>query len=232
VLFEGGRSDIINDNVVHPGKTTSKQEDFFNGVLEPLLHLSSKAAYKNEIFAWEIMNEPEGCTVMPAGLEEGEQLVTSRDDYPKCTVSEAKMKSFLTEAVRRINATGFISTIGYRRLRTAKRWAIPNVRFHQYHYYPRASNGAQDYLPDAGSTGLSPIFLGEFGTNPKLTTRKWLEVTSRGVQDTVYARLRHIQEKGYRAAFLWSAKQWTQKDQHTDWSSQTQNDVANYTSGL
>jgi hypothetical protein len=45
-----GRSDVVNDG--------SKRKKFFDRVLEPLLDISKK--YRETIYAWELINEPEG----------------------------------------------------------------------------------------------------------------------------------------------------------------------------
>lgn len=221
-LVKGGRSDVINDS--------SKRKLFFDGVLGQLLDASKN--YKEEIFAWEIMNEPEGCTVMPDGKKEGEQY------HGNCTVSEDHMKVFLNEAVNKINTAGFISTVGYRRLRTISYWNIPNVQLHQFHYYPNPgadpTTNPNGYKLEAHKFSPEyPCIIGEFGCSRNEITSgdnkvfHWPDLPDNDQDQGVYERLKLIESKKYPCALVWSKNA---SDNHSKWDSVSQNGVKRYTS--
>ena len=164
-VITGGRADIIVDK--------GKRRKFFQRVLEPLLKISKK--HKETIYAWELINEPEGAT---QGSEEG--------DAKDAVIKKNEMVDFIEEGIGIINSYGFKSTVGYRRSKTIEEWKCnhPNhrdsylgVTLHQFHYYPLPKLEPPEYAPprvpvpqkklrDHQSIFLKPydIFVGEFAT--------------------------------------------------------------------
>src|SRR5262249_5506972 len=81
-------------------------------------------------------------------------------------VSDAVMSSFLSEAISRVNAAGFRSTVGHRFLGALDRF--PTGTLQQFHYYARIldPNPSPDFgtpLPTlhGPSSSLDPAFVGE-----------------------------------------------------------------------
>src|SRR5260221_916956 len=103
------RTSIVNN--------PATREQFFSGVLHPLLSVSAK--HPTAIYAWEMMNEPEWVT------GSGKPLPLFR------------MLDFLAEGVSLINSAGFKSTVGFGQYATVHTWDSVGlgVTIHQYHYY-------------------------------------------------------------------------------------------------
>ncbi len=185
-VVKQGRADIVID--------TAKREAFFDRMLEPLLELS--AQYRDTIYAWELINEPEWCT-------SARNLAPSQiPPADKQTVPQEIMRDFIAEGVRRINARGaFRSTIGFAHHETLAEWDSPGlgVTLHQFHYY--AQNKRK--LPEHSYAPEYPCFIGEFAS---AIERDWPELKRQGLQQTIQHRLANVAAKGYPAAFLWSAR--------------------------
>lgn len=200
-FVKGGRSDVMND--------PSKRTIFLDVVLDRLLRLSQP--YSNIIYAWELINEPEWCT--PRSWLRGGGLDSIR------SVPFENMVAFIREGARRINEASFRSTVGFANYRSLRRWDSPglNLTLHQFHYY-----GSPRALPPHRFN--RPAFIGEFATARHIP---WSELST----NDVYSRLRHIEGKGYPAAFLWSADDRAVKQPGAvDWSESTQMGVQLYTS--
>jgi hypothetical protein len=198
-VVKGGRAEIVTD--------PAKREAFFDNVLEPLLDISVK--YRETIYAWELINEPEWCTnphhLAPSQIPPGE----------KQSVPLEIMRDFIAEGVRRINSRyAFRSTVGFAHYETLHEWdsAALGVTLHQFHYYAQNKHK----LPAHTFSDEFPCFIGEFAS---AVERDWPELKKQGLQQTIINRLNWVVEKGYPAAFLWSARgsdpatAWTQAKQ-------------------
>jgi hypothetical protein len=220
-----GRSDVINFN--------ARRIEFFNNVLKPLLEISKK--YRKTIYAWELINEPEGAT-KGSGEGEDKDLLLARAEMNK-------MLEFIEEGIGIINKAGFRSTVGYRRLETILRWKgkkhqYLGVTLHQFHFYPKGKwydtvwPWSRDDLPKHFFHQKWPCFIGEFAT---ATEKKyeWPELSSK---QTVYDRLKKIEEKGYPCAFPWASIERTAKEEQMDpykrpahdWSDTTKKSIKKY----
>lgn len=204
-VIKGGRYDLV--------RAARRSAEFFDHVLEPLLDISLR--YPQTIYAWELINEPEWVT-------ETRSLFKLRTDANE-TVTQDEMLKFLAEGIGRINhrrlpdsQPAFRSTVGFAHWDTLEDWdsAGLGVTLHQFHYY------AQDdrRIPPHHFSAEYPCFIGEFAT----TTHKcWPELQRADATQPIQARLRCVAEKGYPAAFLWSAcatdeaTRWTDDDQQT-----------------
>lgn len=204
-VIKGGRYDLV--------RNTSHSAEFFDHVLEPLLDISLR--YPQTIYAWELINEPEW-------VAETRSLFKLRADANE-TVTQDAMLKFLAAGVGRINQRrlpdgqpAFRSTVGFAHWDTLEDWdsAGLGVTLHQFHYY--AQNERR--IPRHHFSAEYPCFIGEFAT----TTHKcWPELQRADATAPIAARLRCVAEKGYPAAFLWSAcatdeaTAWTDDDQQT-----------------
>nr|MDQ3009961.1 hypothetical protein [Acidobacteriota bacterium] len=201
-IVKGGRADIVND--------AAKRNAFFDAVLEPLLEVSLR--YSQTIYAWELMNEPEWVTA-------AKPLTKYRPEENK-TVRQGAMLDFLHEGVRRINGKrlpngepAFRSTIGFAHYDTLYDWdsASLGVTLHQFHFYAQ-NNGK---LPRHIFSPDYPCFIGEFAT---AVQKDWTDLKKKKLDQTIPNRLSWVAEKGYPAAFLWSAQAvdvatlWTQRE--------------------
>lgn len=175
-IVKSGRHDVLID----PRKRTP----FFDNVLRPLLRVAGD--HKAAIYAFEVMNEPEWCTRLPGADALNPNKSVPLDD----------MRAFLSEGASIINDAGFRSTVGFAMHPTLKLWDSPGlgVTLHQFHFYAEPA-----LIPPHSFDARWPVIVGEFATAPH---RPWSEL---GAAQDVLSRLRHIEEKGYPAAFLWSA---------------------------
>ena len=197
-----GRGDILCD--------PDKRRLFLDQVLRPLL--AASAAYPDVIYAWELINEPEWCTRMDGFVIDALN--------PRRVVSQAAMLAFLREGVGLINGAGFLSTVGFNRHSTLSEWdsAGLGITLHQFHYY-----ASQPQVPPHTFDPRWPCIVGEFASAPH---RPWPEL---GDAQDVYSRLRLIQDRGYPAAFLWSAR--TEPDPPPSavaWNDATRADIERY----
>ncbi|MBL8172546.1 MAG: hypothetical protein JNJ50_30760, partial [Acidobacteria bacterium] len=67
-----------------------------------------------------------------------------------------------------------------------------------------------------------PIFIGEFATK---FHRGWPDLRKADVEQVISTRLRSLAEKGYPAAFLWSARA---TDEATEWTQSEIGDTVAY----
>ena len=198
-VVKGGRADLIIDE--------HKRGAFFDTTLEPLLDLSEK--YRETIYAWELINEPEWAT-NPRNIAPSQ---IPADD--KQTVPLEVMRDFIADGIRRINArNAFRSTIGFAHRETIDEWdsAALGVTLHQFHYY--AQNKSK--LPPHVFSDEYPCFVGEFASAHE---RDWPELKKQKRTQAITHRLNWLIEKGYPSAFIWSARgsdpatEWTQTKQ-------------------
>jgi hypothetical protein len=180
---------------------------FLDGALEPLLEASER--YRDAIYAWEVMNEPDWVVL---GVD-GEGPFA-----PALALSE-----LLIDAARRIARRGFVATIGLSRADPS--WLAPSARValqrlaargayvNQAHFYAKA--GRRSRLPPA-SDGISmPCLLGEM---PTALAERWadpeLQSTEADPARYLEARLALVRERGYSGALLWSRHA---TDEQTRW---------------
>jgi hypothetical protein len=140
----GGRSDVVTD--------LAKRKTFLNSVLEPLLLAS--LPFKDQILAWEVMNEPIHLT-LPIDKHVGRPSPIATFTPPigpglLVDVPDGVLSSFLADAVGRINGRGFPSTVGHRFLGDLAKF--PTGTKQQYHYY-----GLATAFQTPGLTQIIPI---------------------------------------------------------------------------
>lgn len=201
-VVKQGRADIVLD--------PAKRDAFFDRVLEPLLEISAR--YQDTIYAWELINEPEWCT-NPRNIAPSQIPADDKQQVP-----QEIMRDFIAEGVRRINSkNAFRSTIGFAHHETLEEWDSPGlgITLHQFHYY--AQNKRK--LPAHSYSDEYPCFIGEFAS---AVERDWPELKRQGLQQTIQQRLANVAEKGYPAAFLWSARG---SDPATAWTKAKQEEI-------
>ena len=212
-VVKGGRADVIRE--------PAKSAEFFDHVLEPLLDISLR--YPDTIYAWELINEPEWVTVERS-------LMQIRADENK-TVSQDEMLAFIAEGIGRINARtlpsgqrAFRSSVGFAHWDAMEAWDSPGlgVTLHQFHFYApdKREIPRHWYAPEY------PIFIGEFATK---FHRGWPDLRKADVEQVISTRLRSLAEKGYPAAFLWSARA---TDEATTWQDSDHNDTLSFLGSL
>jgi len=193
-LSAGGRPEVATDDFA--------RRRFFDTVLEPLLSLS--LPYRETIYAWELINEPENVT----------QASSGNLSNPARSVPLAKMQGFIREGVGRINAMGaFSSTVGFTAadsvFTAGSPWRGLGETLHQFHYY-----GGQP-LPRHTFSSAYPCIIGEFATrrDHRGNSLAWPELPP-GSQGVI-SRLNLARSKGYPGAFLWS--RYANDDATGDW---------------
>lgn len=189
-IVKGGRSEIITD--------PTKRKAFFASVLEPLLEVSLR--HPHAIYAWELINEPEWVTT--------DQPLHKHKHEENKTVPQRLMLDFIREGIGRINSRklsngqqAFRSTVGFAHYDTLFDWdsAKLGITLHQFHFYAQKDGK----LPPHIFSNDYPCFIGEFAT---AVQKDWADLKNRRLDQSVINRLNLIEEKGYPAAFLWSAQ--------------------------
>jgi hypothetical protein len=199
-IVKGGRADIVVDK--------AKRVQFLDRVLEPLLDISAR--YRDAIYAWELINEPEWVCYAPS-------LFSIRLDANK-TVPQSEMQEFILAGIERVNRRGaFHSTVGFAHWDAIESWnsAGLGVTLHQYHYYAPDNRK----LPGHDYPDESQCFIGEFATK---FHRGWPDLAKGDMARTISARLKCVADKGYPSAFLWSARA---TDEATAWTDHDQNET-------
>ncbi len=189
-LVKCGRAAVLQDEI--------QRRIFLDTVLDPLLEAS--LTYPNSIYAWEPINEPEWCT-------SGSPWKFWERESDNKTVSRSDMKAYIRESVARINARGFLSTVGFAHWDTIGEWDAEDldIGIQQFHYY--AQGGAE--LPAAAAVTSRPCLVGEFASSPGMA---WPCETQ-----TLDQRLRKVRELGYAGSLLWSMRA---TDEATLWNEQ------------
>jgi hypothetical protein len=189
-----GRADIANDS--------TKRDHFFKTVLDEFLDISK--SYRDQIFAWEVMNEPVWNTVTPAP----HRKIGQPD------VDEVTMKDFLNSALNHIHALKFDSTVGHRFFSDLSKF--PTGTHPQFHYYAHwIMSSDPKHLPDHPEA-----FLGEFGSehpnqhSGSIADEPWADCNGadKDSNKIVFERLKVLARKGYKLALVWP----DQKDDGTD----------------
>jgi len=208
-IVKGGRQDIVRD--------PEKRQAFFDRVLDPLLESSMR--YNDSVYAWELINEPEWVVRKdPAFVKEA----GSR------SVSQKEMREFIAEGVRRINAkrlpddsTAFPSSVGFADWESLDEWEAEElgITLHQFHYYAQRHSD----LPEYSDLKTHPCVVGEFAT---ATGREWPDLKLLNRDQSTGNRLCRIEEKGYPACFMWSARA---VDKATRWTAEEHQEVIAYT---
>jgi hypothetical protein len=196
----GGRASVFSE--------PSARRALLRNLLEPLLEVSQR--HPTAIYAWDLFNEPEGCTDTGA---------SDRGEFPNVQLGD--MIAFLREGTQCIRDHGFAATVGYRRPATSLRWSalaaqrrrattmrgLPtslsgSVRpfgesFWQFHYY---TNGlAPGFPPRTTILGQrTPVILGEFAT--EVGREVWPDLRDQ----TIAGRLAFAQDRGIQLAMPWS----------------------------
>lgn len=207
-VIKGGRYDIIRD--------PRKRHEFLKRTLDPLLEIS--AAYPDSIYAWELINEPEW-VIRPFSL------FGKKDE--NCNISRREMKAFIREGIHMINGrllpdgrNAFNSSVGFAHWNSLETWgsARLGITLHQFHYY------AQDdcNLPPNSQAEDHACVVGEFATS---VVRDWPDLKSLQKDQTVTNRLSCLEEKGYPACFLWSARA---ADDATRWTATEHQEIVTY----
>ena len=181
----GGRTDIMTD--------ANKRRRFFDTVFEPLLQAS--VPFKDQIFAWEVMNEPSWLI----------RTISPIDNDPK--MNDSDLKTFLQEGVDRIrNHPEFAqkSTVGHRFFEDLANFATGAMP--QFHYYAKFS----DPNPIPQATGNN--FVGEiavsandlfFASLRSDQAAPWPELNGADSTDAVFQRFSLLAKKGYKVALIW-----------------------------
>ena len=209
-IVKGGRYDVIRD--------PSKQRAFFDRLLDPLLEAA--VARADSIYAWELINEPEWVIRKFSlfGKKDGNRTVSRKD-----------MKAFITDGIRRINGKllpdgrrAFRSSVGFAHWKSLETWDSGKLgnTLHQFHYYAQEDRS----LPPHPHAEGDPCVIGEFAT---AVERDWPDLKSRQRDQTVSNRLRLVEEMGYPACFLWSARA---VDTATSWTAAEHEELTAYTS--
>jgi hypothetical protein len=189
-----GKVDIITD--------PRKKKVFFDTMLVSLLGVSKK--YREQIYAWELINEPVWLCLKFGPLSAG----WWSERVPEATF--AQMSDFLEEGTARINDYKFASTVGHRFRADLDR--LPTGSLPQFHYYAKSLAGTGislgPYKFDPPGIRGQHLFqrdpkpiLGEFDSDLNRFGQPW--AGDLGNKDSTFSRLNLLQLAGCELALLW-----------------------------
>ncbi len=195
-FIKQGRAQAINDS--------TKQTDFLQRALQPLLQVAAKS-YQSTIYAWDLINEPEWVTNNwhPHGAK-------------NLPIEEDSMKAFIEDGKSMVRSFNFKPTIGFNRIETLKTANI-NADINQFHFYTENKRK----LPAHNFSPQFPGIVGEFSTSP--TKDQWPDLKPDA--QTVLERLKFIAKQKYGLALPWSFNPNKERDEHSQWSPQLEQEV-------
>lgn len=196
-------------------------------VLDPFLDASM--SYKDQIYAWEVMNEPSWTTrafAKPIALDKGQyKNEKSKEDWEPsilryapdfAILKDEQLNAFLGDALDRIEARGFASTVGHRTYDDMSKYKTGTRK--QFHFYAwpvldAPGLGVAAKIPRyQGAGGLDDrdnTFVGEIGAGDDGAS--WPElngVDKTDVRNRVFERLSLVAQRGYPLALLWPDLGW------------------------
>ncbi|MCB9615339.1 MAG: hypothetical protein H6722_23135 [Sandaracinus sp.] len=215
-VVSGGRGPVALGE--HDDEAATHVNAFLDATLRPMLEVAR--GHAEAIEAFEVANEPDW--VVRGGPLHVRLHGRRIERMPK-TVTPHAMCTFLGEAVRRIDAAGLPATIGFKQLRP--KWLTAELRrtlgelaargrfLHQVHYYPSLHEPLP--LPPASRSPFPRVVVGEM----PIAHGRWLDPffmrwpdggPSRWAREAdsqryLQSRLELVAERGYDAAWLWSA---------------------------
>jgi hypothetical protein len=228
--FKGGRGDLLLDPASKdPFKAKrSKREGFFDKVIKQLLDAAnSKPEYKQTIFAWDVLNEPElAFSVGKNMLNKGNQYGNGSDIYHGASELQYQpsefsdwqppfglddMRQFLLGAAELVCDAGFKWTVGFQRMESLTDSKLLPMKLEkkleekylpQFHYY-----GSPAPLPALPTGWTNPCFLGEFAlADPADMNEQWYEQAGGTAKKALSDRLQLLASAGYGLALGWSAR--------------------------
>lgn len=231
-LVKGGRADLINDD--------NKRRAFLHWVLWPLVDIST--SFRSTIFAWDLINEPELCTVG-----------CNKDAGGESNVKLEKMQAFIQEGCSTIRSAQLDATVGFQYFETltSSQWSVSRlgVTRYQFHYYGASNfDGKKTVHRPIPSLSVWPrstrCFIGEIGTRdnpdarwPELRPRTWRGGCQRNEEaQRLDHKLAKVEELGYPLVLLWSRtahldnpfKPKKDQDQNSEWENRTLAAITTY----
>lgn len=207
--IKGGHEECLSDATMSGG---TKLDVFLQRTLARLLDVSS--GYRDSIFAWELVNEPETCTV-----NGHVELKSLEIQVMNNIVPQRNMEAFLVRGSAMIRRHGFRPSVGFQEVESltgspywtrvvAQVETAPGPRFlRQFHWYRGDSR-----LPAFGGTRA---MLGEFASNPRSTidNSRFSYYFGHRMERSIAQKFTYLQRQlGYNDLLFWNGTH-----QHFDW---------------
>jgi hypothetical protein len=165
--------------------------------------LAASVPFKDQICAWEVINEP-------VWVYQGAGPLSRPEWAPRIPeVKREVMNAFLEDALARIEAAGFRSTVGHRYYSDMKQMKAGNMpQFHYYNGYTTAGQRLPGMRGDPRQIrgqklfeGAPKPFLGEFDSRSDRFGEPWDEDLPNS--DSTLERLRLLEREGCELALIW-----------------------------
>lgn len=208
----GGKHDLARD--------PNKRRIFLDTVVDKYMEASGD--YRDQILAWEVMNEPSWTTRSFSKPIANDIPFESWRYLPaQPNLKDDELRAFLGDVLARINAAGFPSTVGHRSYGDVLKYSDVTGTMRQFHYYgwPLVDAGELtqalpiydglivDRIPEYSRT--QDAFVGEIGAGDH--GQPWSELRGAdkwGARARVFERLKLLAKKGYKRVLLWPDLGW------------------------
>jgi hypothetical protein len=197
---KSGRAQAISD--------PTKRLRFLQRALQPLLELAAES-YRNAIYAWDIINEPEWVTNN-----------WNPDAQKTNPVHELAMTGFIEDSKSMIRSFGFKPTIGFNAIETIRKSGV-SAEVNQFHFYSDPDPERQRKLEKSPFSSEYPGIIGEFATSSSQDYWPDLEPHPQSVLN----RLRFARNQNYGLALPWSFHDKAHPDSHSGWCSQVEQEI-------
>lgn len=140
-----------------------KRELFLSNVLQPLVEIVANEScptkrgqvkFKDVVYAFEVMNEPEWCT---------DTMSPPAPGFRQSNVPYDKMIVFLQRGCQMINAVGLSSTVGYWGQTTMYHDTSVAASIPQFHIYPPHIGPIGPWSKDLAGLPVNGVIIGEIG---------------------------------------------------------------------
>ena len=221
------------------GSRPRRLEEFVDKTLVPLLRASEN--WRDTIYAWEVLNEPDWSVDGGPVLTETEYGggVPSLGDLVQRITRPDEMCDLLEISLDLIQDAQFLATIGFKEENPS--WLRPSFRsrlqrdagrrtyVHQLHHYPTTIDDWE--LPDHATLPIKPCIVGEFPSGQAATAAnaRWDDDGLAEDDENSYLRrrLELIERKRYPMALIWSATH-NPRDPRSQWTANQQRQVRQF----
>jgi hypothetical protein len=163
--FDNFRPSRTDMGVFIPGMTPmvtdgARRTLLLENVVRPVAAAGEASPYRNRVFAWDVINEPEWAMTGPSPY--GDEAYDTNGEL--AAVTHAQMETFVADVIGVLREeSSALVTVGGAAWKWAHAWTAVDIDFYQVHMYEWV-NTWWPYSNPASTYGLTdkPVVMGEF----------------------------------------------------------------------